>query len=365
MNMYLIPIKAAITVFPLMAILITFPYMIYQYRKYGSIPLFRSVIMYSFVLYLLCMYFLVILPLPSISEVAKYTGPQTQLVPFQFVRDFLRETSFRISSPGTWINALMQNCFLQVIFNILLFLPLGVYLRYYFRCSWKKVLLVSFLLSLFFELTQLSGLYGIYPRGYRMFDVDDLMLNTAGGMLGYLSSAIMIRLLPSREHLDKIAYEKGLHVSFCRRLAAFIIDWTILSIIGVPTVILTAIILPVFTILWFPAYLLLPVFYFVMCTYLTNGYTPGKWLLRIRIYSCREEKALTLQQCILRFASLYLLFLPFLFIWGCLHLFSSCTGRRRTFIYEAISRTTCISTIAQDTAQPRYRKHYFLTAHKI
>lgn len=365
MNIYLIPIKEAIAVFPLLAIIITFPYMIYQYRKYGSIPLFRSVIMYSFVLYLSCMYFLVILPLPSISEVAGYTGPQTQLVPFQFVRNFLRETTFRISSPGTWLNALTQNCFLQVLFNILLFLPLGVYLRYYFRCSWKKVLLISFSLSLFFELTQLSGLYGIYPRGYRLFDVDDLMLNTGGGMLGYISSAIIMRLLPSREHLDKIAYEKGLHVSFCRRLAAFVLDWTILAVIGVPTVILTTFMPPVFFLIQFAACFFLPVFYFVLCTYLTDGYTPGKWLLKIRISSCDAENRLTLQQCILRFGTLYLIFIPFLMIWACYHLFCSCTGRSRSFIYERLSRTDCISTIQQDIAHPKYHRHFLLSSHKI
>lgn len=365
MNIYLIPIKEAIAVFPLLAVIFTFPYMIYQYRRYGSIPLFRSVITYSFVLYLLCMYFLVILPLPSISEVAGYTGPQTQLVPFQFLRDFLRETTFRISSPGTWISALTQNCFLQVIFNILLFLPLGIYLRYYFRCSWKKVLLVSFSLSLFFELTQLSGLYGIYPRGYRLFDVDDLMLNTSGGMLGYISSAIFMKLLPSRERLDKIAYEKGLHVSFCRRLAAFTLDWVILACIGVPTVILTAFIPPSLFLIQFASCFLLPVFYFVVCTYLTNGYTPGKWLLRIRVTSNDGEKALTLQQCILRFGSLYLIFVPVLMIWASYHLFCFCTGRPRTLVYEQISKTTCISTIGQDTVQSKYRRHYLLTAHKM
>ena len=28
-------------------------------------------------------------------------------------------------------------------------MPFGMYLRYYFRCGWKKTLLLSFLLSLF------------------------------------------------------------------------------------------------------------------------------------------------------------------------------------------------------------------------
>ena len=184
-------------------------------------------------------------------------------------------------------------------------------------------------------------------------------------MLGYISSAIIMRLLPSREHLDKIAYEKGLHVSFCRRLAAFVLDWTILAVIGVPTVILTTFMPPVFFLIQFAACFFLPVFYFVLCTYLTDGYTPGKWVLKIRISSCDAENRLTLQQCILRFGTLYLIFRPFLMIWACYHLFCSCTGRSRSFIYERLSRTDCISTIQQDIAHPKYHRHFLLSSHKI
>lgn len=70
MDAYWIPIRTALAVFPLLAAFLTFPYMIYQYRRYGAIPFLRTVILYSFLLYLLCMYFLVILPLPSIEAVA-------------------------------------------------------------------------------------------------------------------------------------------------------------------------------------------------------------------------------------------------------------------------------------------------------
>ena len=79
----------------------------------------------------------------------------------------------------------------QVFYNILLTLPFGIYLRYYFNCSFKKTFFCTFLLTLFFELTQLSGLYGIYPRPYRLFDVDDLFLNTLGGIIGYAITLVI------------------------------------------------------------------------------------------------------------------------------------------------------------------------------
>ncbi len=45
--------------------------------------------------YLLCAYFLVILPLPSRAEVAQYTGPTMELRPFSFLfQGFLNETVF-------------------------------------------------------------------------------------------------------------------------------------------------------------------------------------------------------------------------------------------------------------------------------
>ena len=73
-----------------------------------------------------------------------------------------------------------------MFFNFIMIIPFGIYLRYYFRCGFRRTFLFSFLLSLFFELTQLTGLYFLYPRGYRLFDVDDLLNNTLGGIAGYL-----------------------------------------------------------------------------------------------------------------------------------------------------------------------------------
>ena len=116
--------------------------------------------------------------------------------------------------------------------NLAMFVPLGIYLRYYFRCSLKRTLLISLLLSLFFELTQLSGLYFIYPRGYRLFDVDDLMINTLGGVIGYLLAGPLAKLLPSRADIDKASYRRSQKVSLLRRLVALICDFIAMSVIA-------------------------------------------------------------------------------------------------------------------------------------
>ena len=72
-------------------------------------------------------------------------------------------------------------------------------------------------MSLYFEVTQLTGLYGIYPKAYRLFDVDDLIINTLGGALGYLITPLVTIFLPARDEIDKLSYKKGKTVSIYRR----------------------------------------------------------------------------------------------------------------------------------------------------
>lgn len=62
---YISTIKIALILFPILAFVITIPYMIVNYRKYGSVNKLRTVIFYSFILYLLAAYSLVNLPLPD------------------------------------------------------------------------------------------------------------------------------------------------------------------------------------------------------------------------------------------------------------------------------------------------------------
>ncbi len=228
---YLVAIKTAIFIFPIVAFLITVPFMLGQYHKYGAIHWLRVLIIYSFILYLINAYFLTILPLPSISEVEKSTGPIFNLVPFSFVIDFIKESSLVITNPNTYLKAISEPCFYVVIFNVFLTIPFGMYLRYYYKCSFKKTVLLTFLLSLFFEITQVTGLYFIYPRPYRLFDVDDLILNTLGGILGYFIAGFFNKVLPSRNEIDEQAIKKGEKVSGIRRITLFFFDLFLVTVV--------------------------------------------------------------------------------------------------------------------------------------
>lgn len=223
MQIYLKPIISACYVFPVLALLFTIPYILYEYHKYGSILVLRTGIIYTFIFYMLTSYFMTILPLPPLDSVSPDSACML-LVPFDAVKRVIVNSYINFKSPATYINIFSCADFWQIIFNILLLLPFGVYLRYYFRRKWWQVLIMSFAYSLFFELTQLSGLYGIYRYPYRFFEIDDLICNTLGGMTGYLITPLFVFFIPKRERLDEMAYSRGEIVSEFRRIVAWIID---------------------------------------------------------------------------------------------------------------------------------------------
>ncbi len=305
MKVYAVPIKVGLVIFPIIALLLTIPYMIRQYHKYGSIPLLRSVIVYSFVLYLLIAWFMVILPLPSIEEVSKMTGPWANLVPFSFIKDIIDGVHISLFDIKSWLAAFKSPAVYTVLFNFVLTLPFGVYLRYYFNRKWWEVLTMSFMLSLFFEVTQLSCLFGIYPRPYRLFDVDDLIVNTTGGMLGYLMTPLFSKVLPTREELDAKAYTKGESVSMPRRLIADLIDFVIVSVLTFFSVLSK-------DSLDFSILTLIYIMYFIILTSIF-GKTIGKFIVGIKVVSEDGKRAMP-HQILLRYVIKYILYFEIFYV---------------------------------------------------
>lgn len=299
---YIYSIKTAIFVFPFIALLFTIPFILRQYHKYGSINPFRVLIVYSFILYMLCIYFLVILPLPKREEVI-YKPDMIKLIPFGFIGDIIKESSLVLNDPKTYLTALKEPCFYTVIFNIFMTIPFGMYLRYYFKSSFKKTTFLSFLLSLFFETTQITGLYFIYPYPYRVFDVDDLIMNTLGGMIGYFLMGGIDNFLPTREEIDRSSLKKGEVVSGLRRIVVFCLDifiWNLLYIF--------------ISIFIKSKYLMPSIFflYYIVYPYFKNGKTIGSKFLNVRLeFSKYRFIRLTLRILFLYlyyFGSIYLVF---------------------------------------------------------
>ena len=284
MTTYLNSIYTAFFLFPFIALLITFPFMIINYNKYGSISKIRTFIIYTFILYLMGAYFLVILPLPSIEYVSKLTIPHYQIKPFNFIFDFIKDNKYSFNSLSIFIKMLKQPSIYQPLFNVILTIPFGIYLRYYYKCSLKKTCLCSFFLSLFFEITQLTGLYHIYPRNYRMFDVDDIMFNTLGGIVGYYIITPFLKILPSRDKIDDKSFIMSNKVTGLRRLVAFIIDLFFLSLLFGILLIITILFgkeynLKTFIIL----FLIIIYIMFVLIPIIFKGRTIGKRVVNLRL----------------------------------------------------------------------------------
>ena len=366
MDVYKIPIEYAFIVFPFIAFILTIPFLIHQYRKFGSIPMLKSFCFYSMILYLLCAYFLVMLPLPSIEKVASMTGPTTQLVPFQFIKDIMVTVSFEITNIDDLINVFKHSTMYTILFNIVLTLPFGIYLRYIFKKKWYHSIIYTFLLSLFFELTQLSGLYGIYPRPYRLFDVDDLMINTLGGLIGHILTPLVTFFIPSIDKLDEKGYKKGTKVTLIRRGVSLVIDILFIIVFNILSKILLF-----GTGLSEYSLLFVLTLYYVLIPPFVSGKTLGKKVIRLKVSS--KEKDIKWYQILIRNIILaFVILFPYswinllpidtfikLIIWVVIitfqiiniiyYIYTVIGNKQHAFLYEKITNTKNDSTIEYKT----------------
>jgi glycopeptide antibiotics resistance protein len=272
---YFFPISYAFMMFPVAALIFTLPFLIVQYRRHGYIHKFRALILYLLLLYLMNAYFLVLLPMPSSRHNMAPTGSIMQLIPLQFIQDIVDGSKIIPDQMSTYWSLLGEPAFLQVIFNIALTVPFGLFLGYYVRTRWGMCILLSFLLSLSFEITQVTGIYGFFDHPYRLFDVDDLITNTLGGIFGFRIAIWINGLLPRIEQLDSNIDRTAKRVSYTRRGIAFLID-SMVWIIG-------------FGVLYGfdikSAFWIATGIYFILIPAFTGGRTLGKWIVRIRITS--------------------------------------------------------------------------------
>lgn len=291
----------ALLICPFIAIAITVPFVIYQYKKTRVINVIRCANFYLMIFFTLCAYFMTMLPFPSKEAVSKLKGPFVQLIPFYCIYDFFANSGLVISDWKTVLPAFSGGIMVGIVFNILMLIPSGFFLRRLYKFRKREMILVGFMVSLIFEFTQLSGLFGIYPKPYRIFDIDDLIQNTFGFFLGGELTHVW-RFFKQPSHLE---VRQGGEVSFRRRLTADIIDQGILNILVVAFVIISKKNIQFFAlhpIKSFPLYFeLIMVLNFLLgvITYLNNGKTLGMHLLGLRLKDTRGHK-IAMWQCTLR-----------------------------------------------------------------
>ncbi|MFC4852444.1 VanZ family protein [Actinophytocola glycyrrhizae] len=215
---YLLPVTTALTVFPLLALIVMLPVAVVSYRRRGRAGGWTVLVFYCFLFYLLAALMQTVVPLPA--NPAEYCAEQTyastpQLRPLYFVD--VVQTRARVA--GTWLTPALWSTAL----NVVLLAPLSFFLRYLSGTRFLAATALGFGTSLFFELTQLTGLWFIYPCAYRLFSVDDLILNTSGAAVGWLLAGPLIRLLPDLDpERDRRRY--ATRVTASRRLLASLTD---------------------------------------------------------------------------------------------------------------------------------------------
>lgn len=238
------------------------------------------------------------LPLRPRSVVAQMTTPTMDLRFFGFVTDLKELGLLSIKSSQDLFKLISNDRFMEPLLNVALLIPFGVYLRYYFKRTWYETILLSFCLSMSFELTQLSGIFGFYSRPHRLFQVDDLMLNTIGGILGYILTPLFVFMFPSRDEIDESSMSKHENISIIRKGIAFFVDWVVLVGVGVVAIKVRGLSLNLHLLLNYPlrylkllimnkgvysGVLILIALFFVLIPYLFNGKTIGKALVKIRL----------------------------------------------------------------------------------
>lgn len=161
------------------------PFVALSYRRRGHLSLGRTVLWAGALVYFWAIWTYTLLPLPSRSDVRCVGYELDPLTLFRTLRGSL----------GEGVGMLTDPAFLQIALNVLLFMPLGFFLRVLGGRGVLLALLGGLAVSLVIETTQLTGVWGVYPCAYRVFDVGDLVTNTAGAVIG----SVLAFLVP-REH---------------------------------------------------------------------------------------------------------------------------------------------------------------------
>ena len=137
----------------------------------------RAVCSVLFVLYIICIvYFLIFSDMFGRGH--GYDEMRYNLTPFLEIKRFIKYRSYMTTT----------SVMLNLVGNVLAFVPFGMLIRWVRgkKTGFFTATLAAFTFSLCIELIQLITKLGV-------FDVDDIIMNTFGGMLGYIIYYILAR----------------------------------------------------------------------------------------------------------------------------------------------------------------------------
>ena len=198
-----------------LAVLAFLPVVAARYRKAGRLRGIDLVTLLAVATYAVALWTYTLIPLPDANDV---TCQASNLRPFAFLEDI--RAAVRKAGGFSWRNRAL----LQAALNVMLFLPLGYFLRVLARRGIVLATLAGFAISSAIELTQRTGIWGLYHCAYRVFDVDDLMLNTFGAFLGSLLAIPVAAVLRRTRRTPSVD-----HVTLGRRVVGMLADLMVMS----------------------------------------------------------------------------------------------------------------------------------------
>jgi glycopeptide antibiotics resistance protein len=180
--------------FAIVGVLLLAPWVRAQYRAHGRMHGWAALVSAGTVLYACGLIAFTLFQLPDFTPQFCARHDAYSHWQWSLLGDFRDVASYEDSH--SVLQTLTSQPFLQLVMNVVLFLPLGFLIGYRWRGGLLRAVTVSFAVSLLIELTQGTGLWGLAECPYRLADVDDLMMNTLGGVLGWLVARLLARRLP-------------------------------------------------------------------------------------------------------------------------------------------------------------------------
>ena len=146
---------------------------------------FRTICSVLFVLYIVCIVYFLIL-----SDMFGGSGYEERRYNLQPLQEIERFIIYRDQMSG-W------SVFLNLYGNIIAFVPFGMLLRWARnkKTTFWQAVLFSFLFTLAIEVSQYITKLGV-------FDIDDIIMNTLGGIIGYCIYYVTAKLV-RRYHAKK------------------------------------------------------------------------------------------------------------------------------------------------------------------
>lgn len=201
-------------------VLVVFGTLAFVARRRGGRPgVARAVVLGVLALYGFALWISAVIPFPDPGTIDCVAPQLSPLDPFTGATGAL--------GPG---DPLAEPGVLALMVGVTLFLPLGFFVRVLWNRGIGVTIAAAAVVALLLEITQWTGVWGIYPCAFRSFGVDGVVAAAIGGAFGAVGSLALSRTW--RLTRAAVAISGPQPVTRWRRGLAMACDWVSVYFIG-------------------------------------------------------------------------------------------------------------------------------------